>query len=507
MNGPKFAEISEATGDPTESPQRELFVIRFSGEVCIKSRKTRIWFLRRLRRNLRDALRSEGIEYCFHNEWSRLRIETSDRKAATVLRRVFGVQSVSRITRRHWKAITDIVRDGEQIFRGLVRGKRFAVRASRTGNIQTIPFLSTDVERQLGSALLGHSAGVDLGQPEVTAHVEIQPGHASYFERKDPGFGGLPIGVEGRALSLISGGFDSAVASWLILKRGVNLDYLFLNLGGAAHQQGVLRVAKVLSDHWSYGSRPRLYSVDFRPVVAQLRSQVRPRYWQLILKRLMLRAAQQVAKLAPYSALVTGDAIGQVSSQTLQNLAVISPASNLSVLRPVVSFNKEEIIALARRIGTYELSAAIDEYCAILPRNPATRASPDVVQAQESQLDLGAIDALSAHYTVFDLRALDPESMGAPHLEADRIDDESVILDLRPNADYHQWHVAGALHLDYGEALQVYRSFDPKLPYLLYCEVGLKSAHLAEAMQERGLRARHFSGGVPALRRWLAANS
>ena len=143
---------------------------------------------------------------------------------------------------------------GVEFFGEAVRGRSFAVRASRRGERERIGFDSTRVESALGRALLDAGAGrVNLSEPEVTAHVELEPGSAHLFLDKVRGHGGLPIGVEGRAMALVSGGFDSAVASWLMLKRGVQLDYVFCNLGGAAHRLGVLKVMKALAERWSYG--------------------------------------------------------------------------------------------------------------------------------------------------------------------------------------------------------------------------------------------------------------
>src|SRR5690606_33970450 len=156
-------------------------------------------------------------------------------------------------------------------FRDRVAGKRFAVRARRTG---THDFSSKDIEVALGAALLPHSRGVDLSRPETTAYIEVRDAHAFLFADRVTGAGGLPVGVEGRALALISGGYDSAVAAWLMLKRGIALDYVFCNLGSDAYERAVVQVAKVLADDWSYGSRPRLHVLDFGPPLDQLRARV-----------------------------------------------------------------------------------------------------------------------------------------------------------------------------------------------------------------------------------------
>jgi thiamine biosynthesis protein ThiI len=294
------------------------------------------------------------------------------------------------------------------------------------------------------------------------------------------------------------------VASWLLLKRGVSLDYLFCNLGGRAHREGVFRVMKVIADQWSYGYRPRLFEIDFAPVVEELRAKAEPRYWQVILKRQMMRAASRLAAYLRVPGIVTGEAVGQVSSQTLPNLAVISQCTDFPLLRPLLGFNKDEIIQIARDIGTYAFSSGVDEYCAILPRHPSTQASLNTVLAQEAKLDPKLVDRLVEARTGVDLRAVPVLVEGAAELEVTSIPPGATVLDLRPRPAYKAWHVPDALHLEFTQALKAYRSFDRSKTYVLYCEVGQKSAHLAELMAEAGLRAFHVKRGVRTLLREAA---
>jgi thiamine biosynthesis protein ThiI len=350
------------------------------------------------------------------------------------------------------------------------------------------------VERELGRRLLPDAAGVDLKHPEVTVHVEVQPDTAYFYEDLVSGHGGLPVGAEGRAVSLVSGGFDSAVASWLLLKRGVRLDYLFLNLGGDAHRRGVHRVMKVIADQWSYGYRPRLFEIDFAPVVAALKARTTPRYWQVLLKRAMIAAGIDLARYLRAPGLVTGEAVGQVSSQTLQNLAVIGAGNDFPILRPLLGFNKEEIIELSRTIGTCTFSSEVEEYCAILPRHPSTHAALKPVLAEEARLDRQFLLDRFRDRTVIDLRSL--ELSAPPGLEVETIPEDATVLDLRSAAAFRAWHYPDAMQVDFFEGLRVYGSFDRKPTYVLYCEVGQKSAHLAEMMARDGFRAFHVKHGV-----------
>jgi thiamine biosynthesis protein ThiI len=479
-----------------------LLILRHSGDFYTKARKTRLRFQTRLLKNVGDALTAHGIPHRLERTWSRTYLETPDLRAAEVLSRVFGLQSVSVAEPRPWQTLEDLVETAVPFFSASVQGKSFAVRASRRGERGKIPFDSMAVEVALGRALLDHggAARVDLGDPEAVAWVEVEPGKVHLFHEKARGWGGLPIGVEGRALALVSGGFDSAVASLLMLKRGVELDYVFCNLGGAAHRLGVLKVMKVIADLWSYGYKPRLFEIDFQPLAAELKEKTRTQNWQIVLKRQMVRAAMVLARRLRRLGIVTGEAVGQVSSQTLQNLGVISQASpEVPVLRPLLGFNKEEILVIARRAGLYDLAAAVGEYCDLVPRHPTTRAYLPQVLKEESTLDPKLLLDLVAARTAHHLRSLPAESLGSSDLETDGVPEGATVLDLRSLPAWKAWHWPGSLHLDFPRALEAWPSFDRERPYVLVCEVGLKSAHLAETMQKAGFRAWHFGGGIKDL--------
>lgn len=484
---------------------RELYLVRLSGEITTKASQTRLRFTKRLVKNLRDGLRRAGVEFAVERRWSRIYVEAEQvggvSVAREVIRRTFGVQSCSRVERRPWRDLADVVGTGIELFRDEVEAKSFAVRARRSGDRRQIPFRSKEVERELGAALLPAARRVDLGNPEITVSIEIHEHEAYYFAERTLGPSGLPLGTESRALSLVSGGFDSAVASWMMLRRGVRLDYVFFNLGGTIHELGVLRVMKVIAEQWSHGDRPRLHSIDLRPVVLEIQSKVTARYWQVVLKRLMLRAAEELAHELRHTALVTGEAIGQVSSQTPQNLASISRPIDLPILRPLLGFNKEEIIDRAREIGTFELSSAVDEYCAILPKRPATRAPVSAVDEEEAKLDPETLHGAVVNRTIHNLRHLDPSKLGGEELAIDEIPEGARVFDLRSRAAYDTWHWTGAEHADFFRALKRFTELDREPTYVFYCEVGLKSAHLAEVLQQAGYRAYHVPGGAKDLLR------
>ncbi|MEE9245681.1 MAG: tRNA uracil 4-sulfurtransferase ThiI [Gemmatimonadota bacterium] len=473
-----------------------LILVRISGELATKARGTRNRFQRQLISNLREALAVSEIPFELRHEWGRVYIEAGSRRALEVVPRVFGIKSISEVEATVAPDLKEIVSEGERIFADRVRGRSFAVRARRAGRHS---FSSGDIHNELGAALNAYGR-VDLGAPDVTVRVEVRSDAAYMFSRIIPGGAGVPVGVGGRAIALISGGFDSAVAAWMMLKRGVVLDYVFCNLAGAAYERAALAVTKRVADDWSYGTRPLIHVLDFEQPIAELKRTVRESYWQVVLKRMMYRAAEMVARQTGAGAIVTGEAIGQVSSQTLDNLGAIGSCLTLPVIRPVVGFDKEEIIARSREIGTYALSEKVQEHCALSLARPVTAARTFEVDREETRMDLAALEAAVAERRTLDLRGLGALDATLPYLYTTEVPEGAVVIDTRSAREYEVWHYPGAIRREYWDLLRDFTGLDLKPTYALYCDVGLKTAQLVEKMQRAGYEAYSFKGGAAALR-------
>ena len=471
-------------------------LVRLSGEVTTKGRRARRRFQAALARNIREACRRAGGECRIDNQWSRLFVDTEGVDPA-VFRRVFGISSFSQLEGSCPADLDSIVRLGTELFGDRVLGRTYAVRARRSG---THAFTSQDVMRTLGAAL-NEGATVNLDHPDVEVRVEIRDADAYLFSDRVNAAGGLPLGVEGRAVALLSGGFDSAVASWMVLRRGVNLDYVFCNLGGVAYRRMVIEVARRLSEDWSYGTSPRLYVVEFGGVVEAMREAVRPAYLQVALKRQMYRAASRIAERTGAKAIITGEAIGQVSSQTLANLHAIDDATALPVLRPLIGFDKHEIIARSRDIGTYELSARVREYCSISDGHPATAANPEAVRAEDGAVDPSALNSALENAEALVLNDVDLSAIVVDALFMEDVPPDAIVIDTRDRDDFDAWHWPGARNVEFRDLARDFPDLDREQRYLLYCPQGLLTAQLAETMQDRGYEAYSFPGGVPALRK------
>ncbi|MGD8497182.1 MAG: tRNA uracil 4-sulfurtransferase ThiI [Gemmatimonadales bacterium] len=487
--------ISSETTSPADPAT---IMVRFTGELAMKGRRTRRRFQSVLVENIRDAYASERRPCEVRREWSRLYVDTAGPDPAAPLARVFGISSWSVVDAVVPAELEAIVEKGAELYAGRVHGRTFAVRARRSGEHA---FRSSDVMQQLGAAL-NPGATVDLDEPDVEVYVEVRDDRARLFADRTPGPGGLPLGAESRALALLSGGFDSAVAAWMLLRRGVALDYVFCNLGGDAYRRLVVEVAKHLADDWSYGTRPRLFVLDFGPVVDELRRAVQGPYLQVALKRQMYRAAEAIADRTDADALVTGEAVGQVSSQTLPNLRAIDPAASRPVLRPLIGTDKEDIVALSRRIGTHDLSARVREYCMISDGPTATGARADTLDREEAKLDAAVLAKALETAEEYDLRRLRLASLVAAGLMTDEIPEDALVVDMRGETDDA---LPGALRRTEDELREGFAGLDRERPIVLVCLQGVISARWAERLQAAGYEAYSLRGGSRGLRRIRAA--
>jgi len=381
----------------------KLILAALSGEVVLKSPRTRPRFETRLLQNIARALARWGAACNAGISEARIlvycREEAELEKAMDALLHVFGVHAAAIAYKVEFSTLEDLASAVEEVAASWVRGKTFAVRARRSGRE---PFTSLDVARIVGAKLKPYSAGVNLSNPQVEVHVEVRGSIAYIHKGMVRGAGGLPIGVEGRALVLFSGGLDSPVAAWFAAKRGIEVDFLHFILASPQSARDAERVARKLASLWLHAYTPKLILSDFRPVTAVIASNVRKGYEQVVLRVAMYYAADIIAsKIGGYDALVTGESIGQVSSQTLKNIAAIESTykPRLPLLRPLAGMDKEEIVGKCRGIGVYDEASKTKEYCR-LARGPAvTRADPRVVEEEFSKIR-STVEEAALNFTI-----------------------------------------------------------------------------------------------------------
>lgn len=474
-------------------------LIRMSGEMLIKSNQVRNQFVKSLVKNIKDALKSNNISFKLEKQWSRIYLEHDHKDTHSILQRIFGIQSFSPVVGQCQSELEEIKATGVELFKQKIEGKSFAVRARRSGKHH---FSSMDVQKSLGAALNSDSKSrVDLSHPDIGIFVEIRDSETYFYSDHYKGSGGLPIGTGGHGICLMSGGFDSPVAAWKILKRGVTLDFLFCNLAGEAYERSVLNISKTLSDKWCYGFKPSIYILDFEAVSKNLKESVHPKYNQVILKRLFYKAADKVSKVNGANAIVTGEAIGQVSSQTLVNLRAIEADTELPVLRPVISYDKEEIIQLSKVIGTHDQSASIQEFCQLTDAKPSTHCSIERARTEEANCDLTVLEKAVSEAKNLSLRQLNSAELTTPYIFKNAIKQNDIVIDCRNVEEYKLWHYKNASHKDYYELLEGFEALPKERTYILYCAVGMQSAIIAEKMQNKGYLAYSFKGGVHQLKK------
>jgi thiamine biosynthesis protein ThiI len=371
------------------------------GELFLKSEPVKRRYIDILLRNIKRALDAGGYAYQIEVYRGRILITGDDLSGICgAVRRIFGVVSVSPCIRTP-PELGDIM--AAAVRRALLRlkpGMSYAVRARRAG---LKGFTSQELGKWIGSEIYDGMDGleVDLGHPDYEIFVEARDIGGLVYDERLEGPGGLPLGTQGPVLSLLSPGIDSPVASWLMMRRGCDVTHLHFDGGrwmGEDVWQGTVENHRRLSA-WCLGQPLTLLVVSLEPFFARLTDTKNVKNRCIICKRFMMRVAGSIAREQGALALVTGDAIGQVATQTLANMGVIEAAntSGIPVVRPLATFDKQESVEIARTIGTFRDSAG-DLGCRVVPKHPALAATLEAVVEEEENMGIGSLaeEALSS---------------------------------------------------------------------------------------------------------------
>ncbi len=358
-------------------------------EIALKKGNRR-YFIELLKRNLISAVKDLGIKEIRSLPARLLLTFKADYDTDVLIERirsVFGVANFSMVER----TARDIETLRDRILESLDGSRFSSFRIDTQRGDKTFALKSPEINRQLGAAVKNQTgARVDLTNAELTVTVEILPRDAFFGFNKIAGPGGLPVGASGRVVTLISGGIDSPVGAYRMMQRGCRLIFVHFHSVPYLDQTSQQKVRQLVSELTRYQFQSRLYLIPFGEIQRQIVAAVARPLRVILYRRIMLRIAEQVARREKCQALITGESLAQVASQTLENIAVIQQAAQLPVLRPLVGMDKQEIIDQARRIGTYEISSIPDQDCCQLfvPKHPATRARLAEVQDDESRLDI-----------------------------------------------------------------------------------------------------------------------
>ncbi len=471
-------------------------IVKVFPEITIKSPPVRKHFIRQLGKNIRSVLRDLDPALKVGGVWDNLEVETrlTDTK---VLREMIerlcctpGIVHFLEVNEYPLGDLDDITAKCKAHYADLLPGKMFAVRCKRGGKHS---FSSMDVERYVGSQLRQQcgAAGITLKNPELLVRMEIRDQRLFVIHHQHNGIGGYPLGALEQSLVLMSGGFDSTVAAYQMMRRGLLTHFCFFNLGGRAHELGVMEVAHYLWKKYGSSHRVLFISVPFEEVVSELLGKVDNSHMGVVLKRMMLRAATQIAERLEIDALVTGEAISQVSSQTLPNLSVIDAATDMLVLRPLIASHKQDIIDTATHIGTAEFAKHMPEYCGVISVNPATRAKRNRVEYEEAQFDMAVFErAMARTRQVAIDRVIDELGEDLQVEEVREVLAGQIVLDIRhPDAvEDAPLQVPGidVQALPFYALNNRFKELDATRQYLLYCDKGVMSRLHAHHLLSEG---------------------
>jgi thiamine biosynthesis protein ThiI len=370
-------------------------IIRFGGELWIKKIWTRRLYERRLVKNIKNVLKHYEVAYSeIVRRHGRLFLRTNSAvEAARRLERIFGISSVSPSLETSSK-LEDII-DRSMLLAGNLLKERnsFAVKCRRVGDQS---YSSADVCRVVGQRILddfGEKLGleVDLDRPDVRLGVEVRNDAAFVYSDVIDGAGGMPLGTQHRVVGLLSGGIDSAVACWMVMKRGCPVVPVYFDnvpFTDETTTERALNVAEVLFD-WAVGFPRRVYVVQHGENLKKIIENCSRKFTCLLCKRMMYRIAERLTDMIGAEGIVTGEAIGEQASQTITNLRVLSNAvQKYPIHRPLLGFDKAETEIIARKIGTYKISSRKARGCTAVPSKPATMAKLEEVMEAEEKLNI-----------------------------------------------------------------------------------------------------------------------
>lgn len=470
------------------STKTQKFILKFFPEIMIKGSSAKRQMVGQLYTNLITLLERIRADIKVRKFSDKIEILTPIDmlpEVRIVLLNTPGIEQVLEVLQfDNMDSLEKIKHKVGEIVGASLKDKTFAVRAKRTG---THSFKSTELESTVGGYLLAHTdaKGVDLHNPDITVKMELIESQLNIITTKYKGLSGFPIGTQGDILSLMSGGFDSTVASYLTMKRGIKTHFVFFNLGGVAHEIGVKQVALYLWSKFGSSHRVKFISVPFDDVLTEIFRSTAPTYMGVTLKRLMLMASEKIADELEIDALLTGESVAQVSSQTLRNLALIDQVSNKLILRPLSTMNKPDIMAIADDIGTRHFAESMPEYCGVISQNPITHGSFKRMEREAKKFNYEVLDkAVENAGTIYVDEVIDDVSNLAPIEVINDLDSgDYVVIDIRAEDECIETSCE-SIKIPFHKLKTEFSKLPQDREYLLYCEKGIMSQLHAQYLRD-----------------------
>ena len=475
------------------------FIVKFYPEITIKSKSVRKRFCKLLQQNIRNVLRRFDETSTVYLDWDKIEVtskDTSDKNRARLidtLQCIPGIGQFLEVTEHEFTDVHNIYETVAPIVAASIEGKTFCVRVKRSGKHD---FTSNDVERYVGGGLNQNypSNGVKLTKPDHTVKLEVRDDKLYVISNRYWGTGGFPLPAQEDVLSLMSGGFDSGVSSYMMIKKGARTHFCFFNLGGAAHEIGVKQVSYYLWDRFSASHKVKFITVPFEGVVGEILEKVENGQMGVVLKRMMMRAAERVAKRMKVQALVTGEALGQVSSQTLTNLSIIDKSVDMLIMRPLIAFDKQDIIDISAKIGTKQFAEVMPEYCGVISKKPTVKAVMSKIEAEEANFDFSILEQALEDSVMIDIRDIAKETEESV-TEVETVNDfdaNDILLDIRSpeEEDSNPLVVDGieVIHMPFYRLATKFGDLDQSKNYLFYCDRGVMSKLQALFLIDQGFK-------------------
>lgn len=474
------------------------FIIKVSSEIIIKSKPVRKRTIRLLTRNIKVFLNDYKQYINIHDSWDRIDIEVDNnleeskkKEIINILSFIPWINSFYEVKEKDFKDLDSLFLEVKDFFVDSLTWKTFVVRVHRTWRHI---FNSMEAERKLGGLFLQNATNtkVNLKNPDITIQIDIKEDKYFVINHRFSWIGWYPVWFQEKVLSLISWWFDSGVSTFLSMRRGCEVNFLFFNLGWTAHELWVKQVASYLSNKFSKNYKAKFITINFEEIVKVLITKVNHKYRWIILKRLMLKCASEVWQKWHF-ALIKWDSLWQVSSQTLINMSVINKASSMLVLRPLITYDKQEIIDISKKIWTYNFACNMPEYCGVISDRPATRSEEADILKEEENIDKELITNAINTKKIEKIWDLLSEDLGGLEkwLEVSYLPSSNeIVIDIREEEkrikNPLKINEITIINIPFFDINHKFPTLDQNKTYLFYCERGVLSKLHALYLKEKG---------------------
>ncbi len=456
------------------------YIIKYAGEISTKQSRTKWGMINMLYSNIVKAVKFHGLSISEGKVyWDFLYLDIKE-DAVYILKNIPGIQYFAEVTVLDSYDKNTIIEQGFNLFKNKIKGKKFAVRC-RNKLTKNKTFRSKDLEIELGDKLFVYSSGVDLKHADVFCHVEIRDKGTFLYSEKIQGLTGFPVGNTGKGIMMFSGGIDSPVAAYKAIRIGIKPVFVYFDLGGNEQKKNTYDIFRFIYNKYLAGLEIKFIEIPFLETIEYIRT-LPHKYQNLLLKYFFYNISDKLAYRYKANAVITGEALGQVSTQTIQNLTLLDKYVYHSVFRPTLFLSKLEIIDIAEEIGTFDMSYKGKEFCAIATKNVVTGGRKDIFDNIIKDIPLQQI----LHSLVKDIKIMgidDFDESNNDNNEVSSIDNaDRILVNLGSKLSKTKQEIA----IDLDKALLEFEKWDKTKLYKIVCDEGVKSKILSKHMKEKG---------------------